>query len=1023
MIIEERDREMLSQKVIPNDLSAIYSAPQSVSVVYGMAVSHSSYRSDISMGHTSNTMFDSQERIALKYPRKKITSPGDSNAHTIPHASNNPLYKRRHEIFPQTICATTYAEHRQLKAMAEKNKEAEAIGAVCNPRHLNPDSSLPSINNTNTMTHNNEKQRQEPPYADISSSENENRESSDSTAIVGYHEQQLSRSSADVSENITEPNVCASGSVENGKNVESCEKSKKPTKQKPRGNSRELHDLLSYTIEIMPKIDSQKRKTARTSSDSSTDELLKIYGINKDVRIILERIDPSKQYVAQRTRSKSIDCSKYLNNTAPEALNTSSQNKTKPRNHSKSNDKLSAHTKSRNTVRKTAPKPASKKRTEKSNTQKGECERPTTCNREDSNPTGKENKSKKSSSASKKRMRQSSESRSSSSPKRTRINSSSNNQDSDSACVVPTTLPAAIKHSDSSLVNAGKNMEPKPNNDLTVHCDSVYMQQCCLCEFEGGNIVDHYVYQHSKGPVYVSRLLPEQADIIRLDPLAVTGRKIASRFFGSKPSIMFCCYFCNLRINTHTEEWLVHISSHTGEYRYKCISCPTIARTEHSDVPHHVDCYGPSIELWEDFNLKDNHLYGYMCNKCNFVQIKYENIMRHIRNDHVEADAGSVTHMQFSLFNYSTADECSGNGEIKLEPIFNDSTHKVTLETVERDLEGECSLFQDECDGGQNEPVVNCNIVPKQEAPDYDEYDETDQNRPDLYLTNENSAEQIVSSNWVVLKPWVTSSCDYAKVREHKFTIDFIQSLYKCIVLDCGYHTKNPESIQHHLKSHQHQALTTRAVRGASPWLECSYCNHVAASVPNLLKHIDEIHRFCAFLCNLCCYRSRDPTSLLEHQKLYHTKEPEANKAYYIVQRYKPYSHIDRDSIVNEMNNTVKILKCSICPLGIFHKLAEYEAHMKSHGLGYVECFICDQLIPSQRLLDHLKLHNIYMHQCVYCNFGNDEVSVIRKHVIDEHSCKMLCYHVRKSPVQISPFVRVIEKISPQRVIRCSDSC
>uniref|UniRef100_A0A182MYR6 C2H2-type domain-containing protein n=1 Tax=Anopheles dirus TaxID=7168 RepID=A0A182MYR6_9DIPT len=203
--------------------------------------------------------------------------------------------------------------------------------------------------------------------------------------------------------------------------------------------------------------------------------------------------------------------------------------------------------------------------------------------------------------------------------------------------------------------------------------------------------------------------------------------------------------------------------------------------------------------------------------------------------------------------------------------------------------------------------------------------------------------------------------------------------------------------MQHHLKKDHHDT-SKRAVRITSPWLECCYCKHVATSVPNLLKHIDEAHKHCAFLCSRCCYRCRDPSSLLEHQRIYHTKNSEDNKAYFIAQRYKAYSSIDRDSIVNEMNSTVKFLKCSICPSGKFMELSVYGAHMVTHDLSYVECFMCDQLVSCNGLLEHIKMHNIYMHQCVYCNFGNDHVAVIKKHVIDEHPDKMLCYHVRKTP-------------------------
>uniref|UniRef100_A0A182HQ96 Uncharacterized protein n=1 Tax=Anopheles arabiensis TaxID=7173 RepID=A0A182HQ96_ANOAR len=83
----------------------------------------------------------------------------------------------------------------------------------------------------------------------------------------------------------------------------------KPSKPKSKGHSRELHDLLSYTTEIMPKI-VNRRKSISNETAVINAQLRAQFNITKELVVALTRVQTG--VVAHRTRSKSIDSTKFL---------------------------------------------------------------------------------------------------------------------------------------------------------------------------------------------------------------------------------------------------------------------------------------------------------------------------------------------------------------------------------------------------------------------------------------------------------------------------------------------------------------------------------------------------------------------------------------------------------------------------------------------------------------------------------------------------------------------------------------
>uniref|UniRef100_A0A1Q3FVZ5 C2H2-type domain-containing protein n=1 Tax=Culex tarsalis TaxID=7177 RepID=A0A1Q3FVZ5_CULTA len=188
------------------------------------------------------------------------------------------------------------------------------------------------------------------------------------------------------------------------------------------------------------------------------------------------------------------------------------------------------------------------------------------------------------------------------------------------------------------------------NDKKTVHCNSNYSSNCALCSFNGSAIVDHYVYDHKTYEVFVSRVSPKMADIIRSD-LFVTNGTLVNVGDSNEEKIRFKCYFCLAPKELGRVEWTDHLSAHTGEYRYRCTSCPVMSRTEElgSKFFHEKSCLKPTLAIYNNIEFEDNHLYGFICDACNFIQIRRVNMERHLKREHPSSD---VTCSRFSILNY-----------------------------------------------------------------------------------------------------------------------------------------------------------------------------------------------------------------------------------------------------------------------------------------------------------------------------------------------------------------------------------
>uniref|UniRef100_A0A182WG41 C2H2-type domain-containing protein n=1 Tax=Anopheles minimus TaxID=112268 RepID=A0A182WG41_9DIPT len=1038
--------------------------------------------SDYGIQRTDQKAEDSKQRLALKYPRKKLGTSANCSPYNVLHGSaeqsSNTLFKRRHEVFAPSPQPATYAEHKRMKRQLQEEAKNQTLSAAVKDVQITAknDDVSKQFAYANQMTAQRTCMESAPSNDSPKPCNNNNIDATksqpESTNQVLVLPEAANKTSNHQSENECSTDDCETSDKPNEQAIENVEQPKAvKANHKNKVNHRELHDLLSYTTEILPKLSRRKSVSAEEFHNA---QLLNQFGITKELRIILQRADYGQ--IAQRTRSKSIDSMKYLENLEAAKQSMPVHNKIIQRRESKSVEMKKQSTTVTTTKAKVTKSTARKSVSKPQNTVQ-----PITSSKHRNGIQMVNNvvKTKEKPILAKPKATSNKRTLHSPSPpaaKRTQTSTS-----------VSTDVPAVESdergidddsdedEANVRLPNMVLNGTPLPNNDLNVHCHSDYMEKCCLCSYNGELMVRHYVFNHPKKPVYVSRVAPEQAQLIRADPFGISGKKAVSRY-GDQEIIVFRCHFCDLRLSESQELWLDHISKHTGEYRYKCTLCPTFARLPIDRVKHHSVCTNPSMQLWHTYNFEANHLYAYMCNKCNFVQVLFVNMKRHLREDHPEAGSIGVECTKFSIVNFNLHDEDElPYGMVKLEPILDDTNGSIQ-ENVEQKV---ASTLKN--DTVQKQPEV---VFIKQEivTNDIEELEtnttssiakpalqsnggvgvnfraderqgsghcfhsskirvkklsdilaKPEHNSPNPIPRNTNPVNHVSSSNgynnqpkcstsndgstntsgttrvplhanqhnsascMVALQPWNGKvDADKKMLLKSKLTVPFLTAPYKCTVFNCGFYTNTSQTIGSHFQSHQ-KPSSRLSVGCDTSWLECSYCSYASLSIHNLLKHIDTVHGFCAYQCDRCCYRSRDPNSVRVHQRNYHSESDADAKILCILHLQKDYTSIDRDIIMNELKSNVKSLKCANCPMRNFNDLEHYRNHLKTHDKTYIECHVCGQFISANKMIAHISLHNIFMLQCVYCDYGINDTRTIKKHVADNHSDKLLCYYIRCS--------------------------
>lgn len=181
--------------------------------------------------------------------------------------------------------------------------------------------------------------------------------------------------------------------------------------------------------------------------------------------------------------------------------------------------------------------------------------------------------------------------------------------------------------SEERFISAPKNIciEMYGKNDL-------YRSLCMLCNRNERYLVAHYVKQHAKNEVLISRPSPQMANKIRshCELFEMQNRKIKGM-----------CFFCEEKRNMSKYNWAAHILSHTGERIYFCLTCEVSMKNKRD----HKACNNEPINIY-DANSSDGSLNAFMCMACNYLQISRERIVRHLIREHGHHEVEEMIHFE-----------------------------------------------------------------------------------------------------------------------------------------------------------------------------------------------------------------------------------------------------------------------------------------------------------------------------------------------------------------------------------------
>lgn len=203
--------------------------------------------------------------------------------------------------------------------------------------------------------------------------------------------------------------------------------------------------------------------------------------------------------------------------------------------------------------------------------------------------------------------------------------------------------------------------------------------ECKLCNYKdkGLNIVRHYKDQHSGEEVLPSRLSNNCTEILIHQSLKENFGYLNSQ--DSKPfclqseNVNYTCVFCQVIFHDYFK-FYDHITGHTGEYRYKCKMCEQIYSNE-EDLDKHIlehteyDKTDGISHLIFPNPIPGKYVFGYLCSFCYYVQLDYNNIVKHMVSEHSDEDKKFNGHWTVIRISMSEADEIYTNYSIDFDNL------------------------------------------------------------------------------------------------------------------------------------------------------------------------------------------------------------------------------------------------------------------------------------------------------------------------------------------------------------------
>lgn len=141
--------------------------------------------------------------------------------------------------------------------------------------------------------------------------------------------------------------------------------------------------------------------------------------------------------------------------------------------------------------------------------------------------------------------------------------------------------------------------------------------------------------KHPEHEIFISRLSPacaEKAKHKPQDTIHELGKGLTA-----------FCYFCEEQKFRSYTEWTDHIMMHTGERNYICNN--HLTPNKKVGYNHTSSCKNHTKKLF-DYDFVNGLLSAFMCTTCNYVQIRKENIRKHLVNSHDYSDASLEKYYQ-----------------------------------------------------------------------------------------------------------------------------------------------------------------------------------------------------------------------------------------------------------------------------------------------------------------------------------------------------------------------------------------
>ncbi|XP_014094051.3 uncharacterized protein sov isoform X1 [Bactrocera oleae] len=189
------------------------------------------------------------------------------------------------------------------------------------------------------------------------------------------------------------------------------------------------------------------------------------------------------------------------------------------------------------------------------------------------------------------------------------------------------TLPLTEKSTTST--NAKTKLTLIKNTNKEWHSQSKWVKFCLLCDIKIIYPATHYLRLHDE--FYAARLAPNILEKLNAGEMTkpyfgVSNKKIITWFYR--------CPFCLEHKRMKKPNWIEHIKTHTGEYNFECSNCHQPGAKGWQLEKHiKTNCIGATV-MRKYVTPTEPVLLAHVCQLCNFIQLRRQNIDNHLVKQH-----------------------------------------------------------------------------------------------------------------------------------------------------------------------------------------------------------------------------------------------------------------------------------------------------------------------------------------------------------------------------------------------------